>query len=304
MEDTDDGGTHWYRAWRSFIAMIGAIALYFAATALAIIVSSNLPTMERDLAAVIKVVVAISLTLSVYKFGIRHLGTGEHDDLPANRLAGGLATGIVIGGALFGAIVGVAAIMGVYRITACCSTANLITDLAIACIMPGFMEELFFRGILFRWVEEMGGSWIALAVTSILFGLAHAMNPNATVLSSTAIAVEAGILLGGAYMLTRNLWLPIGLHAAWNFTQGYLFGIPVSGVAEEGLVRSRLSGSELLTGGGFGLEASVIAFVLATAAGIVMVVLAARRGRVMPPPWKSGSKPAVELSEDPALSRP
>ena len=224
--------------------------------------------------------------------------------MPATRLAGGLATGIVIGGALFGAIVGVAAIMGVYRITACCSTANLITDLAIACIMPGFMEELFFRGILFRWVEEMGGSWIALAVTSILFGLAHAMNPNATLFSSTAIAVEAGILLGGAYMLTRNLWLPIGLHAAWNFTQGYLFGIPVSGVAEEGLVRSRLSGSELLTGGGFGLEASVIASVLATAAGIVMVVLAARRGRVMPPLWKSGARPAVELSEDPAPSRP
>jgi membrane protease YdiL (CAAX protease family) len=162
------------------------------------------------------------------------------------------------------------------------------------------MEELFFRGILFRWIEELAGSWAALAVTSVLFGFAHAMNPNATLFSSTAIAVEAGILLGGAYMLTRNLWLPIGLHAAWNFTQGYLFGIPVSGVAEEGLVRSRLSGSELLTGGGFGLEASVIAFVLATAVGIVMVVLAVRRGRVAPPLWRSPPTTAVAAGDEAA----
>jgi membrane protease YdiL (CAAX protease family) len=88
-------------------------------------------------------------------------------------------------------------------------------------------------------------------------------------------------------MLTRNLWLPIGLHAAWNFTQGYLFGIPVSGVAEEGLVTSRLSGPELVTGGGFGLEASVIAFVLATGAGLAMVILAVRRRSVVLPPWKA-----------------
>jgi membrane protease YdiL (CAAX protease family) len=266
--------------------MLGAIALYFAATALAIIISSNLPAMDRDLAAVARVTVTIALTLAAYKFGIRRLNKDGHDDLPGNRMIVGLVLGILIGGALFAAIVGVAALIGIYRVTSCCSTANLVSDLAIASVMPGFMEELFFRGILFRWIEEMAGSWVALAITSVLFGFAHALNPNATLFSSTAIAVEAGILLGGAYMLTRNLWLPIGLHAAWNFTQGYLFGIPVSGVAEKGLVTSRLSGPELVTGGSFGLEASVIAFALATAAGIVMVVFAIKRGRFVPPPWK------------------
>ena len=273
-------------AWRSFVAMLGAIALYFAATALAIVVSSNLPSIDRDLAAVVKVAVTIGLTLAAYKFGIRRLSRDEHDDLPANRMTTGLLLGVLIGGTLFSAIVGVAALCGIYRITSCCSTVNLVSDLAIASIMPGFMEELFFRGILFRWIEDMSGSWMALAITSVLFGFAHALNPNATLFSSTAIAVEAGILLGGAYMLTRSLWLPIGLHAAWNFTQGYLFGIPVSGVAEKGLVTSRLSGPELVTGGSFGLEASVIAFALATAAGIVMVVFAIKRGRFVPPPWK------------------
>ena len=111
------------------------------------------------------------------------------------------------------------------------------------------MEELLFRGILFRWIEEFAGSWAALVMTSALFGLAHIFNPNATWFSSFAIAVEAGVVLGGAYMLTRSLWLPIGLHAAWNFTQGEVFDVPVSGSAVHGLVQARLSGPPLLSGG-------------------------------------------------------
>jgi hypothetical protein len=100
-----------------------------------------------------------------------------------------------------------------------------------------------------------------------------------------AIAVEAGILLGGAYMLTRSLWLPIGLHAAWNFTQGEVFDVPVSGIAEHGLVQARMSGPTLLSGGQFGLEASIIAVVLATAAGLWFVWRAVQRGEVVQPWW-------------------
>src|SRR5206468_8829871 len=119
--------------------------------------------------------------------------------------------------------------------------------LVTSAIMPAFMEEMLFRGILFRWMEGFGGSLAALIVTSALFGLAHSQNPGATWFSSFAIAIEAGLLLGGAYMLTRSLWLPIGLHAAWNFTQGYVFDVPVSGVAENGLVQAKLSGPALLS---------------------------------------------------------
>jgi membrane protease YdiL (CAAX protease family) len=92
-------------------------------------------------------------------------------------------------------------------------------------------------------------------------------------------------LLGGAYMLTRNLWMAIGLHAAWNFTQGAIFGIPVSGNPAQGLVTSELAGPAILSGGGFGLEASAIALATATAAGIWLVWLAARHGRLVQPWW-------------------
>jgi hypothetical protein len=138
---------------------------------------------------------------------------------------------------------------------------------------------------LFRWLEEFGGSWAALVLTSALFGAAHLMNPNATPIAAFGIAVEAGVLLGGGYMLTRSLWLPIGLHAAWNFTQGEIFDVPVSGIDEHGLVQAKLSGPALLSGGGFGLEASLFAMTIATAVGVWLVWLAVKRGEVVKPWW-------------------
>ena len=72
-----------------------------------------------------------------------------------------------------------------------------------------------------------------------MFGAAHLGNPNSTYFAAFCIAVEAGILLGAAYMLTRSLWLPMALHAAWNFTQGEIFDVNVSGVDEHGLVLRR-----------------------------------------------------------------
>jgi membrane protease YdiL (CAAX protease family) len=106
------------------------------------------------------------------------------------------------------------------------------------------------------------------------------------------------VLLGAAYMLTRSLWMPMGLHAAWNFTQGFIFDVPVSGTPQNGLVHAKLSGPVLLSGGGFGLEASLIAVVIATAAGLLLVVFAVRRGEVVHPWWTrrrqvSGTRPAL-----------
>jgi hypothetical protein len=167
--------------------------------------------------------------------------------------------------------------------------------------MPAFMEELLFRGILFRWLEAFGGSWFALALTSALFGAAHLMNPNATAFSSFAIAVEAGILLGGAYMLTRSLWVPMGLHAAWNFTQGEIYDVPVSGLDSHGLVTAQMSGPDLLSGGMFGLEASVLALIPATAVGVWLVIRAIRQGGLVRPWWvrrRLASEKAVGVDVD------
>lgn len=267
------------------VALVFAVMLFAMATAIAFAAASQLPPMPPLARVAIHGALQIALVFGVYKLAIRHLGEREHDDLPARGLARDLGLGLFAGFAIFSLVVGLAAAADVYNISGYGGTGNLLMALITIAIVPAFIEEMLFRGILFRWVEEFGGSWAALLVTSAFFGIAHAWNPNSSWFSSFAIATEAGLLLGGTYMLTRSLWMPIGLHASWNFTQGFLFDVPVSGFDQNGLVEAQLSGPELLSGGRFGLEASIIALVVATAAGIWLIRLAVRRGELMQPWW-------------------
>ncbi|MFN3560435.1 MAG: lysostaphin resistance A-like protein [Chloroherpetonaceae bacterium] len=150
----------------------------------------------------------------------------------------------------------------------------------------GFFEELAFRAILFRIVEEKLGSWIALFISSLFFGIVHIANPNATLFSSVAIAVEAGILLCAAYMLTRRVWFAVGIHIAWNYVQGAVFGIAVSGMEVKGLISSHLEGNELFSGGAFGAEASLITLVVCTTAGVLLLWKSHQNGMFVQPFWK------------------
>lgn len=273
------------------VALIIAILLFALATALGLWIGKFV-SIGQPATTVVHAAINIALVLATYKLAIARLGERPRDDLPARGLVRNLGLGVLVGTVLFSLVVGVAAALGVYRITGPGGTSMLLPGLISAGIMPGFTEELLARGILFRWIEEFAGSWAALVITSALFGLAHILNPNATWISSLSIALEAGLLLGGAYMLTRSLWLPIGLHAAWNFTQGPIFGVPVSGIPVNGLVQGRLYGPTILSGGGFGLEASVIAVVIATGAGLWFIWAAVRRGEIVQPWWVTRRAPS------------
>lgn len=225
------------------------------------------------------------LLILLYKLVVRHLGEHPRDDLRVAgslpRLSLGLATGVL----LFSAIVAIAALLGVYHLIGRGDWSDFVPELIVSAIFPAISEEMLFRGILFRWIEEFGGSWAALILTSLFFGAAHLANPNATLVAAFGIALEAGVMLGAAYILTRSLWLPMGIHAAWNFAQGEIFDIPVSGTPVHGLLAARLVGPPLLTGNGFGFEASLIAIVTATLFGLLLVALAVRNGRLVQPRW-------------------
>ena len=234
-----------------------------------------------DIISLIEVV----LVIGAYKLIVGRLGEHPRDDLPFASGPKGLALGLLVGLAIMALIVAVSAALGVYRITATGSPSELTHELIATAILPGFTEEILCRGILLRWIEDFAGSWVGLAVSSIAFGFAHYYNPNSTVVADLFIAVEAGVLLGGAYMLTRSLWVPVGIHAGWNFAEGEIFGVPDSGIPVHGLLQAKLSGPEFLTGGGFGLEASLITFGVATAAGVSIVYLAVRRGQLVRPWW-------------------
>jgi membrane protease YdiL (CAAX protease family) len=235
-------------------------------------------TMATSTASVVAMIV-------VYKAFIRHLGEHPRDDLSGAGSVRDTAAGIAIGFILFSVIVGVAALFGMYRIVGIGDASLLLVALITGGLFPAVTEELLFRGILFRWLEPFGGTWAALIVSSALFGASHLQNPNATWLAAVGIALEGGLLLGGAYMLTRRLWVPMGIHAAWNVTQGEVYDIPVSGTPVHGLVEAKLAGPPLLTGNGFGLEASLISIAIATLFAVYLIVRAARAGRVVAPHW-------------------
>jgi membrane protease YdiL (CAAX protease family) len=197
-----------------------------------------------------------------------------------------LGVGLLIGAGLYTACELVLMALGIYRITGLNSLSYLVSAIAMA-ISSSVFEEMLFRGVLFRSVETWFGSWSALVVSSLVFGLTHLINPQGTLEGAVFIAVEAGTLLAAAFMLTRRLWLSIGFHMAWNYTQSAVFSGIVSGTdAAPGLIRSTVKGPDLLTGGRFGVESSVLALVLCTTTGIVMLVMAARRGTIVPPIWK------------------
>lgn len=207
-------------------------------------------------------------------------------DLSLPGMGRELGMGLLIGASLYTVSVLVLMALGMYRIVGLNPWTFVIPAVAMA-LSSGLFEELIFRGILFRSVEDLCGSWISLIVSAAVFGLIHLHNPAATVLGAISISIEAGVLLAAAYMLTRRLWLSIGFHMSWNYVQSAIFSGAVSGnAAKPGLIRSNIKGPDILTGGVFGLESSAVAFVVCTATGIVLLVMAVRRGKIVPPIWK------------------
>ena len=196
-----------------------------------------------------------------------------------------VGAGLLMGGLLFASVMGVLAALGALHVAGrnpASAAASMLPALGLAAIG----EEIMFRGVIFRILEAWLGSWIALALSALLFGFAHAGNPGASVLTSSAVAIEAGVLLGAAYMLTRRLWLVMALHFAWNYTQGGVFSIAVSGVASQGLLSTQLSGPDWLTGGAFGAEASVVAVACCVLLCGVLLAIVARQGRFVPAFWR------------------
>lgn len=207
---------------------------------------------------------------------------GKTEHRPVTELAKpqGLALGTVIGVALFGAVIANLAFLGDYEVRGWGSIPGafgLVGFMAAAAVT----EELLFRGVLFRIIEQWTGTWIALVLTAVLFGLSHLFNEHATLWGALAIAIEAGGLLTSAYIATRKLWLPIGLHFGWNFAAGGLFGTEVSGNGTpQGLLDAVTSGPVALTGGDFGPEGSLYSVLFCVLATCVFLWLAHRRGNL------------------------
>jgi membrane protease YdiL (CAAX protease family) len=202
------------------------------------------------------------------------------------RRAGGAWRGAALGFAAIGLVVGVLALLGCYRVVGFNAAYSPWADLFTLGLTAGVAEELMFRGAVFRLLEDTFGSAWAIAADCLVFGLIHLGNADATWLGGFGIAVES-LVFPGVYMATRSLWWTMGLHFAWNVAQGPVFGSVVSGsgAANSWLV-AQWTGPEWLTGGAFGIEASVVSMALLGGFGAWLVWRVHRSGNFVRPSWR------------------
>lgn len=172
------------------------------------------------------------------------------------------------------------------------SLVRLIPWLLAVGAAVAWSEELALRGYLLQNLEQGIGLVWAVVVSCALYGLLHMSNPNATVLSGVLIAA-LGYLRVLGWLRTGQLWLSMGMHAGWNFAQGPLLGVSVSGMGTEGVLRTTLSGPAWLSGGSFGPEAGV-AVIPALLVGMACMHLWTRDRTDTP--WEAASSAAPRPS--------
>ncbi len=265
--------------WLRAIAWGLALVVLVALTAMPFrLIGVRLGAAEGSAIRLVLFVAALAAMLGVYALAVRLGERRRADELAVARLAPELAGGVAVGGAVFALVMAVLLAFGWYGATMQ-AAGGPWRALTIG-LGAGVIEELVFRGILMRLLWEAFGLRVGLALSALVFGLIHVVNPGHTLVGPIFIVFEAGLLLGGLYALTGRLWASIGAHAGWNFTQGYVFGTAVSGTDAGGhwLVSVASPGvPAVLTGGTFGPEASLGCLAVGTAAGVAVLMLTRRR---------------------------
>ena len=256
----------------------------------AAIPANSLKTMSANLASTVLIVSPFVLAYWLLARFIERRPLSELDWRKSPQLLWGMLAALL----LFALVTAELWAANAYSISGW-GDAPLWTLFLLTAVVPGITEEIVSRGILFRLTEEGLGTWIALLVSALFFGFAHISNPGATAWSSLAISLEAGLLFGLLYHVTRSLWWCIGLHAGWNFVQGAVFGIPVSGIQVDGLLDSQLQGPDWLDGGGFGAEASVLTVLTCGVASLLLLRQALASRSVIAPFWKRGRREDARL---------
>jgi membrane protease YdiL (CAAX protease family) len=238
---------------------------------------------ENPALGFVGVLFACTSALGCYLLAVRLGERRWASELAAGPALPGLAIGAMLGLLMMAVLMGVLLATGLYDITLV-GAAPAWTGLGLA-LQAAVTEELWMRALLLRLLWRAFGPIPAFAVSALIFAALHLANPGATVIAGATVAA-AGLMFCALYALTGRLWVPIGVHLAWNFAQGYLFGAAVSGTDLGGSIAvstARPGAAPWLTGGAFGPEASVFALVLISAVTMSALRLAGRAGRFTRP---------------------
>jgi membrane protease YdiL (CAAX protease family) len=285
------GRLRWLRAIGWMVALfVGLTAIFTGFTVLglkpAVEASGATFTTPKEASQGIKmamILAGLAIVLALYVLAVRRGEKRRPVELSLRQLPVELPAGLLVGGLLMAATLGTLWATGWVAIHP--QPVTRWMPAVREMFQSGVLEELLFRLVAFRLLWRAFGVWWALALSAALFGGLHLGNPNATIFAAICIAFEAGILLAAFYVLTGRLWASIGVHAGWNFTQGWVFGAAVSGApggfAGGPLATQPVTGvPAMLSGGAFGPEASLPALLICTGAGAGLLWWAWRQGRM------------------------
>lgn len=254
------------------VQIVLGMVLTFAAVPLVMGTASQL--VEKPYRILWPQLLAALLVWCGYRFYVRHIEKRQPVELAMPGMARELGRGLLLGAGLVVLTFVVLAALGVYQLSGVNSLSVLLLLPLAELVLVGMAEEMMFRGILFGVTARALGSKAAIVISSLVFALAHLPNAGFSLLAILAIT-SYGVLQAALYMQTRRLWVCIGTHVGWNYCVSQVFSSTVSGhAATDGLLRGELLGNAMLTGGAFGVEASLVTVLLISAVAAYVLRLA------------------------------
>ncbi|WP_411966955.1 lysostaphin resistance A-like protein [Haloferax sp. YSSS75] len=208
------------------------------------------------------------------------------NDLRRENAGRDVLVGTLLGSGLFTAALAVIWAAGGYSVVSV-NSISIVLPAVTGVLFFVSLEEVVNRGIVLPEIESRLGSWAAILVSSLFFAGYHTIltaNPTAIAIG---VIFLAGLLMGAAYVYTRQLWFPIAIHAGWNFTQGALFGVSVSGndVESVAFLVGETTGPNWLSGGAYGLEGSLITLAVLSLGTILVLWRVKKHGKALPRTW-------------------
>ena len=198
----------------------GAVVLLVAA-GLIESAARSLPGMSAGPLMLVPPTLGALVAIALYRLGVRSIERRAPSELALAGMVPDLAAGLLFGSIFFTAVMGVLLAIGAYTLSGP-TVAAAWRPLAIS-ISSGVVEELVFRGVVFGLLWSALGMWWALAVSSVLFGVAHLFNPHADIMAALGVTVGAGLPLAALFIVTGRLWASIGAHFAWKLHQQLCF---------------------------------------------------------------------------------
>ena len=277
------GKWRWLRALGWMVALCVAIVLAYNAVAKALLWLLAPHHQDSSVARLIAAIGGSVAILIVYGAAVRWGERRAVDELELRPAARALALGMLAGGAAIATIIAIQWLFGWVTIE-----PRRVDAVALALrdsIRSGVLEELVLRLVILRLLWRAFGIWPAIVIAAALFGVLHLANPDSGWFAALGLIAGEGIGIA-FYLVTGRIWASIGMHAAWNFTQGWIFGAVVSGTVDIAggplALRPAAGVPALLSGGGFGPEASLAALVVSALASAAFLRWAWLRGDLEP----------------------